>query len=350
VNASKRRLRKWTAKLFKSTWYLVEPTPIRVWQRLPAGLRFRFLMARRCRSPSYLLGNQAVVEIKGLQFLFEQRVGYRPNITDPKTFNEKIQWRKLFDRRQLFIELADKERVRHYVAQRAGGKYLIPLLAVSGSARKLDVDCIDPPYVIKVNNASGKVYFVRTAEDANPERMKRIKRTLNIHLYDSYGLHKGEWVYSLIPPKIIVERMLLDPNGGVPADYKLHCFGGRAEYIEVHTGRFTRHARSIFDRQWQRLNVTRIDHPNAPSGMPRSYAPTADVPRPKQFEEMIQVAEALAEELDYVRVDLYVVGDRIYFGELTLCPASGFKAFDPAESDRQWGDLWKLPAPDMFIR
>jgi len=305
-------------------------------------------MGIRDRTLSYFWGSQKSVEIKGLQRLFEERVGYPLNIESPKTYNEKVQWRKLFDRRPIFVDLVDKFRVRDYVARRVGEEYLVPLLAESESARKLDFHNVQPPYVIKTNNASGKVYFVRTGEDIDLERLEQLKRSLERQMGRSYGLHKLEWAYWAVRPRIIVERMLLDATGSIPPDYKFHCFGGYARYIEVHTGRFSQHARSYFDREWQRLDLRRVDGPAVRAGF-RSFAPTADSPPPRRLEEMVQVAEALAEDLDYVRVDLYENEEQVYFGEMTLFPASGFKAFDPPEADRQWGDLWTLPLPDERV-
>lgn len=299
--------------------------------RLPPALRLRIGMARRLRDPRYLLGSQLAIEKRVLERSFREHLGYAPDLLDPCTFNEKLQWRKLFDRKPLLPRLIDKVQVRSYVESRVGNTPLIPLLHVSDSPSTIPFGRLSTPYIVKPNHASGVKVIV---ESGGEREQAEVEEAIGDSLRVPYGIFAVEWGYWNVRPRVVIEKLLLDEHGHLPPDFKIHCFNGEAHYIQVDTDRFSHHRCVMYDRDWTRLDLIRV-------GLPEGE----DVPRPGNLREMIEFAEVLAAELDYVRVDVYSLGERIYFGEMTLYPSSGFRPFSPERWDLEWGALWTLPAP-----
>lgn len=299
----------------------------RPFRSLPPALQLRIEMAREHGEFQHLLGSQMEVEKRLLQRTFREKLGYELDLDRPRSFNEKVQWRKLFDRRRLFPMLSDKFEVRAYVESRVGRDHLIPLLHVSKRLDRTALHRFTPPFIVKPNHASGLTLPIRTGESLE---QPRVGQAIADSLWKSQGILKVEWGYWDIEPRVIVEELLLDEKGNLPDDFKFHCFGGEVHFIQVATGPFNSLRRSTYlDRDWSRLPMSRSGLRTAPS-----------VPRPDTLEAMIEVAQALSSGIDYVRVDLYSVRGRIYFGEMTLYPSSGFGVFSPEEWDFRWGALW----------
>ncbi|MDR1879776.1 MAG: oligosaccharide flippase family protein [Tannerellaceae bacterium] len=265
-----------------------------------------------------------------LRIKFREKTGYRLNLKNPATFNEKMQWLKLHDRTVLHTLCADKHAVRGYVTAMIGGEYLIPLVYSTEKAEELTPEALpDYPVIIKTNHSSGEVFIVRDKETADfPGIRKALKRQLKSNLYP-YG---KEWQYKDIPPRIIVEQLMTDEQGDIPMDYKLHCFNGKVRMIHLDVDRFTRHTRIIYDEQW---NV-----------LPFSWGYESSekvIAKPLLLSRMIDIAERLAFPFIYVRVDLYLAKGQLYFGELTFHHGSGFEKFEPQVFDKITGDLLTLP-------
>ncbi len=254
--------------------------------------------------------------------------GYFPHLRRPRTFNEKICNRKLFNPVPYAAMLADKYAVRKFVAERGYPDILNEILLVTKHPEQIDFSMLPQRFVIKATHGSGWNIIVRNKEEIVPEE---IVGQCKIWMKSDYG----EWLrkshYQDIPPMIIVEKFLFDEQYEVPLDYKLHVFHGKCHFIEVVYGRFSEHTETIYDRNWelQELALT----------YPRKFV---DTKRPATLGRMLEIAEALARDLDYCRVDLYSVNDRdIYFGEMTLTPGAGYsRCYPTMEEDYLMGSLW----------
>ncbi|MBR2802273.1 MAG: hypothetical protein IKE21_06745 [Erysipelotrichaceae bacterium] len=263
---------------------------------------------------------------------YQDRTGKILDLEDPRSFNEKIQWLKIYDRDPLKTLLADKYRVRDWVREKIGEQYLIPLLGVYDKAEDIDFDVLPDAFVLKANHGSGMNLLIR---DKNKEDLAQIRKKANNWLRQNFTFRNGyELHYNDIPRKLIIEQYIGDPEKSL-TDYKLWCFQGKTAFIAVHEGRFDDPHMALYDRDWKRL-------PFSTGAM----APLEeDFPKPSVLTEMIAVAEKLSAGFPFVRVDLYLPeeGD-IRFGEMTFTPSSGTCHWDPPEADLQVGELLKLPA------
>ncbi|WP_157447327.1 ATP-grasp fold amidoligase family protein [Catenovulum agarivorans] len=263
---------------------------------------------------------------------FYKKHGYWPNIRQPKTFNEKIQYRKFFQKHALFQTCSDKYAVREYVTKLVGDEFLVPLIAVVDTPDDLEFAHYGDNFVIKANHDSGSVFLCRDGQFDQNYITKRLAKKLA----ENSGKKRNEPWYSQIQPKILVEQLLVAQDGKLPEDYKFHVFnslGGQKFFLQVDYDRQTKHSRCIYDEFGQ---VTEISL-NKPSNQ-------QPLPQIKNYTKMVELALKLAEPFDYVRVDLYNLDGHIYFGELTFAHGSGFRKFTPQKYDREWGDLWELSA------
>lgn len=258
------------------------------------------------------------------------------NLENPLTFNEKIQWLKLYGNVELMSELADKYRVREYVAERVGECYLIPLLGVWDNFDDIDFDKLPNQFVLKCNHGCEYNIIVKNKEDFNIERAKT---KMNRWLSEDYGLEGGfETQYSLIPRKIVAETYIEQIDGDL-YDYKIHCFNGEPRYIQVIGGRdLEKHKgfQMIFDLDWNEQYFT------------LSYYPKFEhrIEKPKELGEMLDVSRKLSNGQVYARVDLYVLESGVKFGEITFTPGSGaypYNEFWRKEDNELLGKLIKLP-------
>jgi hypothetical protein len=265
----------------------------------------------------------------------------------PVTFNEKVRYKMLADRRPLLTTFTDKLAVRAYVESRVGTQVLTDLYAVTSAPRTLLGAELPREFVVKPTHASGACVLV--ADYAPPERelpdskerwVQALVRPDRLDRDRLIGLCEGwisrtysrrEWAYRSVPPRILVEE-LLDDGGGVPCDYKFFVFHGRVRMIEVDLTRFEGHARNLYTPDWERLDVEY----KWPGGI--------DVERPHELPKMLGIAETLGADTDFVRVDLYCLGGkRVVFGELTNYPLAGRGEFRPPEFDRWLGEWWTPP-------
>jgi len=251
-----------------------------------------------------------------------------PNVDKPTTFNEKIQWLKLNDRSSLHTICADKFAVREIIKKEIGEEYLIPLLLETENVADINPDNLPAaPFVIKTNHDSGNVFVIKDKSKADYEHIRnKLKHSLRHNYYHS----SREWQYKNIKPTIIVEKFISDNHGEIPRDYKIHCFAGKPEFIQVDSNRFEGHRRTNFDIDWNELPFTYNNYPYL-----------AGVAKPKHLKRMLELANALAKPFPYARIDFYDTGEHLYFGEITFHPVSGFGPFEPAEWDYTFGN--KLP-------
>jgi hypothetical protein len=249
-----------------------------------------------------------------------------PRLPSATTFNEKVLARKLDPPDARYATVSDKVAVREWVAQRIGEQYLVPLRAIYAydAIDRLD---LAPGQVIKCANRSGGVYF--TSGQSGIDRARLIEAIRNDLDFD-FANWSGEPWYDDIPKRVVAEASLSDASGAVPRDYKFFVFHGKVRTIQVDLDRFVAHRRAMFDRDWNPLPCIYGQRP-----------PKVPPERPRSLDRMLDIAETLGREFDFVRVDLYEIDDhQIYFGEMTLAPASGLKRFVPADYDRALGSYW----------
>lgn len=261
-----------------------------------------------------------------IEKLFKSYMGYSLNLDNSKTFNEKLQWLKLYDRKPSYTMMVDKYKVREYIAGKIGEEYLIPLLGVWDDPDDIDFDSLPNKFVLKCNHNSGLGMCICT--DKNKLDVKEVKKELRKGLNQDYYLTGREWPYKNVPRKIICEEYL-EEN---PSDYKFFCFNGKIKYILVCSDRFNGLKETFFDQDW---NIAPFKRPGIDID--------DSIKKPNNLEEMIELAEILSKDLPFIRVDFYDVDNKIYFGELTFYPASGFNPFEPNEWDYKLGDLIELP-------
>jgi len=252
----------------------------------------------------------------------------RLNLKTPKTFNEKINWRKLYQRDPRFSTHADKLAVKALVAAQIGQDHVIETLWAGRDPAEIPFEQLEPPFVIKVNHGSGEHIFVHSKADIDRDAIVHSMTTL---LRLSHAHRFREWGYRNIAPQVLVERMIRLSGDGVPDDYKFFVYHGKVHYIQIDQNRYSAHRQNFYTRDWAPLNL-------------RYVAPAGDiVARPEEMSEMIRLAEALGAPFDFVRVDLYSTGDGIKFGEFTFYPNAGLVKFEPPAWDEKFGEPWKLP-------
>lgn len=264
---------------------------------------------------------------------FAACTGYKLNLENPKTFNEKLQWLKINDHRAEYTIMVDKLLVRDYIANTIGKDYLIPLLGVWDDPNEINFDNLPEQFVLKCNHNSGLGMCI--CKDKSILNIKKTKRELSKGLAQDYYLSTREWPYKNVPHRIIAEAYMEDRDTpDALNDYKILCFNGEPKLIEVHKGRFTNHyTQNFYTIDW---SATDISQP----GDPMSCEP---VQKPMNFNEMMEFSRRLAKGIPHVRVDWYEVNGALYFGELTFYDGSGFLPFNNPEYDILLGSWIELP-------
>ena len=258
---------------------------------------------------------------------FKQKHGYEPNLSRPQSFNERIAARKLVLTDDIYRRTTDKYEVREYVADRVGADILIPLFQVAESAREVDFEKLPSSFVLKPTHGSGWKELVRDRLVIDREYVRaKMRRWLR----SSFSSVYFEVQYKNIRPRIVAEQLLVQSDGQLPDEYRLFVMKGRVRAIAVIQNMKTPNARATwFDPSWRRLVVQ--------SGIPRG----TNVKRPPTIEKMLGIAAALASGLEFARIDLYRVDNRIYFGEITHTPSGGLMSLQPPEFDLVLGRIWE---------
>ena len=252
-------------------------------------------------------------------------IGKDLDIDNPCSFNEKMQWIKLYDRNPLYTKLVDKYEAKKIVSEMIGDEYIIPNLGVWDNVLDIDWEALPKQFVIKATHDSGGVVICK---DKNTFDIKAAIKKLNKSLKHDYYLENREWPYKNVKRRIIAEKYMQDDNNDVLIDYKLMCFSGKVKCTFVCTDRFSKEGLKVtfFDNNWERLPFER----HYPSSK-------ALIPQPKHLSKMIELAEVLSKDIPFVRVDFYEINGNIYFGEMTFFPGSGFEEFTPIEWDYTLG-------------
>ena len=254
----------------------------------------------------------------------------RLNLRNPKTFNDKLNWLKLHDRKDEYSVMADKVKMKDYVAERIGSEYVIPIIGVYDSVQDVPFDELPEQFVIKCNHNSNATFI---CSDKKTFDFDTAKKVLSEKLELNYFWKGREWPYKNIDRKIIVEKFLCDENGNYPLDYKLFCFNGKMQFFKVDYNRFTEHRANYYNRN---LELQTFGECNFLPDFSIEFNP------PKDFEKMIEIADKLSTGIPFFRVDFYYINGKIYIGEFTFYPAGGFQLFTE-NGDRILGDMLVLP-------
>ena len=266
---------------------------------------------------------------KFVKELYKMQMGKNLNINDPKTFTEKLNSMKL-DKKLMksYGKYIDKNKVRDYVSSKIGDKYLVPQYFYKRKINVSDLNNLPSSFVLKTT--SGTNYIVL---DKEKENLENICNYLNFLSDIEYGYIWGEFCYNYVDKGIVAEQLLLDNNGNIPDDLKCFCFkdkdGNRKKILYIERVVGDERERIMFDEDWKPVNYgcsfDKLD---------------VEISKPKNYKEILSVIDKLSEDFRFVRVDLYVLGDKIYFGELTFIPTAGYLKFDNDDIDLKWGSYF----------
>lgn len=273
-----------------------------------------------------------------LKLLYRLEIGRTLNINNPTLYQEKLQWLKIHDRKKNYTSMVDKIAAKEYVANIIGEQYIIPTLGVWDKFEDIDFDTLPNNFVLKTNNGGGNTGVIVCTDKTklNKEKAKKIlEESLNYSIYRRYR----EWPYKNVKPKIFAEKLMSDNsvfNKGGLSDYKFTCFNGHADNVMVCIDRNSNETKFyFFDRDWNLLPLN-IRGKNTDSSF--------KLPKPDCINEMFDIASKLSEGIPFLRVDLYCINGRPYFGETTFYPASGFDKNLLNETEIEFGNKIILPS------
>lgn len=264
-----------------------------------------------------------------LKIMFRLKMGHRLDLKNPSTFNEKLQWLKLYNRKPEYTRMVDKSEAKIVAENILGKGYVIPTLGVWDKFEDIDFNSLPDRFVLKTTNGGGGggVIICRDKTKLNSvSAAKQLNSSLKANIYR----HLKEWPYKNVKPRILAEQFMVDESGEL-RDYKFYCFNGEPKVFLVASERFSGH-RTYFDMEGNHLPFTQ-------GGTNNPVTPAL----PSTFEEMKQVAKKLSHGLPHVRIDLYSVDEKVYFGEFTFFDSSGFEKFTPREWDDVFGEWLELP-------
>lgn len=267
-----------------------------------------------------------------LKLMFRLKMGYWMDFKNPKTFNEKLQWLKLYNRNSEYIKMVDKLAVKEYVASVIGEEYIIPTLGVWNRPEDIDFENLPEKFVLKTTHGGGSNGVVVCGDKSKLDKAKVMSKLCDSMRQNIYSTFK-EWPYKDVLPRIIAEQYLEDAETKELRDYKFFCFNGCAEYYKVDFDRFVGHRANYFDRNGLLMKF-------GEEVCPPDYNKNIEMPDSVPY--MIELAEKLSKGIPFVRVDLYCVNKKIYFGEMTFFPAAGFGKFTDRQWDMKLGDLISL--------
>ena len=288
-------------------------------------LLIKFIIKRRLYWLSQcIIKNEAFVKLKH-RFRLRETL----DLKDPKTFNEKIQWIKLYCKNEIYTVCADKYAARGYVKEKIGESALNKLYRKYDRIEDININELPNSFVLKVTHGSGQNIL---CPDKSKVDWRFAFKMLKYYMRENQYYHNKEWAYKNIIPKIICEEYL-EEDGKLPLDYKVFCFNGSPQYIQVDVDRFGKHERYLYNREWYRVYSEK-------ENMARD---NTDIKRPLQFQKMMAYASSLSKDFPFVRVDFYCLKNNVIFGEMTFYPGSGSSCFIPKRYDLHFGRLLTLP-------
>lgn len=264
-----------------------------------------------------------------LKIVYWLSIGKKLNLKNPRTFNEKLQWLKLYNRKPEYTMMVDKVKAKEHVAQMIGEEHIIPTLGVWDNPDDIDFDKLPNQFVLKCNHNSGMGMCI--CRDKSKLNIVKVKKELRRGMRQDYYLTNREWPYKDVPRKIMAEMFMEDGNKQDLTDYKFFCFNGEPFMMYVSHDNAEHATTDFFDMEYHHLPIRMKD--------PNSDNPPA---KPLEFEEMRKYARILAKETPFLRVDFYVIDHVVYFGELTFFHNSGLTPIHPKEWDGKLGDMINL--------
>lgn len=265
-----------------------------------------------------------------IKLKFYSRMGRFPNLKDPKTFNEKLQWLKLHDRKPEYTRMVDKYEAKQYVSDIIGEEYTIPTLGVWDKFDDIDFDKLPDQFVLKCTHDSGGLVICRDKSKLDiAAAKKKIEKCLKVNYY----WHGREWPYKDVKPKIIAEKYIDDGKSDVLPVYKFFCFNGEPQIIQsIQNDKKQNESIDYFDIDWNLLKM-RQNYPNSVDPMPM----------PSQFDKIFQASKILSAGTSFLRIDWYCIDEKIYFSEFTFYSDAGFASFYPCDWDAILGAWITLP-------
>ena len=265
-----------------------------------------------------------------LKICYRIKMGKKLNLENPQTLNEKLNWLKIHDHRSEYIKMVDKYEVKKYIAEKVGAEYAVPNLGVWNNFDEIDFSTLPEQFVLKCTHDSGGIVI---CTDKSKFDKAAARKKINKCLKHNYYFGSREWAYSQVKPRIIAEPYMLDESGKELKDYKIFCFNGRPDYVEVDFNRWIEHKLNPYDFDWNPLNFC--------DSSKNDYG--ANIPKPARLEDMRKLAAELSKDFPFLRVDFYSIYDKIMIGELTLQPGSGFIQYEPRSMDEVYGKKLVLP-------
>lgn len=266
-----------------------------------------------------------------LKRLFHYNMGYELDLDNPKTFSEKLQWLKLYDRNPIYTTMVDKFEMKQYVAEIIGDKYIIPTLGIWENAENIDFNAMPDQFVLKCTHDSHDIIICK---DKAKFDITVAKKKMQKGLQRNYFYAFREWCYKDIKPRIIAEQFM-DNHGEDLIDFKVHNFNGVPKVILVCANRFSdkQYTQDFFDCNWKHLPVKR----------PKSQNDSVLMKKPDCIQEMLEISRILSKDIPFIRTDFYIIEGKLYVGELTFFPASGLLPFEPESFDYELGSYLTLP-------
>ncbi len=295
---------------------------------------------RYIRDPYYALGNDMIQKCPHLMsdkfylsVLWRIQMGYELDWKHPKTFSEKLQWLKLYDRKSVYTTMVDKYRAKQWIAERIGEQYIIPTLAVYKSVDEIDLDQLPDRFVLKCNHDSGSVVICR---DKSNFDLEAAKQKLGIALRKNFYWEAREWPYKSVKRRIFAEQFLEEPRWKVPVDYKFFCFNGEPRIFQICLDRNDTEGAvlTFYDTEGNLLGIKDKYHPRVSETV---------IFLPSQLHDMLRISRILAKSFAFLRVDFYEIAGNVYCGELTFYENGGYCEFTPEKYNRIMGDWIKLP-------
>lgn len=265
-----------------------------------------------------------------LSLLFRCKMGYWIDWKNPKTFSEKLQWLKLYNRKPEYTTMVDKFAVKEYVANLIGEEYIIPTLGVWDTPEEIEWDKLPDQFVLKTTHGGGSCGVVICKDKSSFNRMaaiEKLRKSMKSCIYKSYR----EWPYKDVKKRIIAEKYMGEESLEDLIDYKFYCFGGFPLYCQVIRDRRSNETIDFYDRMWEHMSFVGLN-PIVKNGL-------KPVAKPANLEDMFSICSKIGNQIPFVRIDLYSIQEKVYFGEITFYPASGLGVFTPKEWNDKLGDL-----------
>ena len=295
------------------------------------------------KHPTYILAKLSEKKIiklddkKYIEILYKAVFDKEINLDNPKTFNEKLQWLKLYNRNPQYTKMVDKYEVKKYISNVLGEEYVIPTLGIYESFDDIDFEKLPKQFVIKCTHDSKSIVI---CQDKSKLNIKKERKRFNKNLKRNFYLLGREWPYKNVVPRIIIEKLMKEDNGEELKDYKFYCFNGKVKLASIVFGAGEHQEINIdfYDLNWKKMPFSR-QHPSS----------NVITNRPRNYNEMIKLSEKLSENIPFVRMDWYEINGKTYFGEMTFYPSSGFGKFEPEKYDKILGDMLELPQKKEFV-